>query len=94
MPRTETLRSLSGREYDLELEVMATMKIVPVAIRRWKDGGVVRERFYTNDVELEPLSYEPNVTSETQWWRSAEGESYRARMLSVPPRPPASAPAR
>ena len=38
--------SFSGWEYDLELEGMGTMKIVQVAIRRWKDGRVVRERFY------------------------------------------------
>jgi hypothetical protein len=38
--------SFSEWEYDLELEGMATMKIVQVAVRRWKDGRVVRERFY------------------------------------------------
>lgn len=38
--------SFSEWEYDLELEGMGAMRIVQVAVRRWKDGKVVRERFY------------------------------------------------
>jgi hypothetical protein len=38
--------SFSEWEYNLELEGMAAMRIVQVAVRRWKDGKVVRERFY------------------------------------------------
>jgi ketosteroid isomerase-like protein len=38
--------SFSEWEYDLELEGMGAMKMVQVAVRRWKDGKVVRERFY------------------------------------------------
>ena len=38
--------SFSEWEYNLELEGMGAMRIVQVAVRRWKDGQVVRERFY------------------------------------------------
>jgi hypothetical protein len=38
--------SFSEWEYDLDLEGMGAMKMVQVAVRRWKDGKVVRERFY------------------------------------------------
>ena len=38
--------SFSEWEYNIELEGMGTMRIVQVAVRRWKDGRVVRERFY------------------------------------------------
>jgi hypothetical protein len=38
--------SFSEWQYDLELEGMGPMKISQVAVRRWKDGRVVRERFY------------------------------------------------
>ena len=38
--------SFSEWEYDVELGTMGAMKISQVAVRRWKDGLVVRERFY------------------------------------------------
>jgi hypothetical protein len=38
--------SFSEWEYNVELEGMAPLTIVQVAVRRWKDGKVVRERFY------------------------------------------------
>lgn len=38
--------SLSGWEYNIELEGMGELKIAQVAVRRWRDGKVVRERFY------------------------------------------------
>lgn len=38
--------SFSEWEYNVELAGMRAMKIVQVAVRRWKDGKVVRERFY------------------------------------------------
>jgi hypothetical protein len=38
--------SFSEWEYNVELEGMGAMKITQVAVRRWKDGLVVRERFY------------------------------------------------
>ena len=38
--------SFSEWEYDIELEGMGPMNIVQVAVRRWKDGKIVRERFY------------------------------------------------
>ena len=38
--------SFSEWEYDLELEGMGAMKMVQVAVRRWQDGKVIRERFY------------------------------------------------
>lgn len=38
--------SFSEWEYDIELEGMGTMHIAQVAVRRWKDGKVARERFY------------------------------------------------
>jgi ketosteroid isomerase-like protein len=38
--------SFSEWEYSLELEGMGPLKIVQVTVRRWKDGKVVRERFY------------------------------------------------
>jgi SnoaL-like domain len=38
--------SFSEWEYNVELAGMGAMKIVQVAVRRWKDGRVVRERFY------------------------------------------------
>ena len=38
--------SFSEWQYDMELEGMGEMKLAQVAVRRWKDGRVVRERFY------------------------------------------------
>ena len=38
--------SFSEWEYDIELEGMGAMHIIQVAVRRWKDGKIVRERFY------------------------------------------------
>ena len=38
--------SFSEWEYNIELEGMGSMRIAQVAVRRWKDGKVVRERFY------------------------------------------------
>jgi ketosteroid isomerase-like protein len=38
--------SFSEWEYNVELEGMRTVRIVQVAVRRWKDGKIVRERFY------------------------------------------------
>ena len=38
--------SFSEWEYNLELAGMGSVKIVQVAVRRWKNGKVVRERFY------------------------------------------------
>ena len=38
--------SFSEWEYNLELAGMGAMKIAQVAVRRWKNGRVVRERFY------------------------------------------------
>jgi hypothetical protein len=38
--------SFSEWEYNVELEGMGTIRIAQVAVRRWKDGKVVRERFY------------------------------------------------
>ncbi len=38
--------SFSEWEYNVEIEGMGAMKIVQTAVRRWKDGRVVRERFY------------------------------------------------
>jgi len=38
--------SFSEWEYNIELEGMGPMRIAQVAVRRWKDGKVVRERFY------------------------------------------------
>jgi ketosteroid isomerase-like protein len=38
--------SFSEWEYDVDIEGMGPLKIVQVAVRRWKDGKVVRERFY------------------------------------------------
>ncbi len=40
------ITSFSGWAYDLELVGMGAMKMVQVAVRRWKGGKVVRERFY------------------------------------------------
>lgn len=38
--------SFSEWEYNIELAGMGAMRIVQVAVRRWKNGRVVRERFY------------------------------------------------
>lgn len=38
--------SFSEWEYNVEIEGMGPMRIAQVAVRRWKDGRVVRERFY------------------------------------------------
>ncbi len=38
--------SFSEWVYDIELEGVGAMHIAQVAVRRWKDGKVVRERFY------------------------------------------------
>jgi ketosteroid isomerase-like protein len=38
--------SFSEWRYDVDLEGMGPIKITQVAVRRWKDGKVVRERFY------------------------------------------------
>ena len=38
--------SFAEWEYDIELEGMGAIRIAQVAVRRWKDGKVVRERFY------------------------------------------------
>lgn len=38
--------SFSEWAFDVEIEGMGAFKTVQVAVRRWKDGKVVRERFY------------------------------------------------
>jgi len=38
--------SFSEWEYNVEIAGMGAMRITQVAVRRWKDGRVVRERFY------------------------------------------------
>jgi hypothetical protein len=38
--------SFSEWEFDMEIGGMGAMKMVQVAVRRWKDGKIVRERFY------------------------------------------------
>ena len=38
--------TFSEWEYKMDLEGMGAMVIAQVAVRRWKDGKVVRERFY------------------------------------------------
>src|SRR5437016_12383197 len=38
--------SFSEWEYNIELAGMGAMRISQVAVRRWKNGKVVRERFY------------------------------------------------
>jgi ketosteroid isomerase-like protein len=38
--------SFSEWEYDVDITGVGAMRIVQVAVRRWKDGKVVRERFY------------------------------------------------
>ena len=38
--------SFSEWDYNVELEGMGQLRIHQVAVRRWKDGKVVRERFY------------------------------------------------
>ena len=38
--------SFSEWEYHLDVEGMGPLHILQVAVRRWKDGRVVRERFY------------------------------------------------
>jgi hypothetical protein len=38
--------SFSEWRYDVEMEGAAAFGIVKVAVRRWKDGRIVRERFY------------------------------------------------
>lgn len=38
--------SFSEWEYKFELEGMGAMALSQVAVRRWEDGRVVRERFY------------------------------------------------
>jgi ketosteroid isomerase-like protein len=38
--------SFSEWEYDFDIQGMGAMKISQVAVRRWKNGRVVRERFY------------------------------------------------
>ena len=38
--------SFSEWEYKIDLEGMGALTIAQVAVRRWKDGKVVRERFY------------------------------------------------
>ena len=38
--------SFSEWDLDVDIEGMGPMKMAQVAVRRWKDGRVVRERFY------------------------------------------------
>jgi hypothetical protein len=38
--------SFSEWEYNVEVEGMGALKINQVSVRRWKDGRVIRERFY------------------------------------------------
>ena len=38
--------SFSEWEYNVELEGMGPMKVAQVAVRRWKNDRIVRERFY------------------------------------------------
>ncbi len=38
--------SFSEWAFDMEIAGMGPMKMVQVAVRRWKNGKVVRERFY------------------------------------------------
>jgi SnoaL-like protein len=38
--------SFSEWDYDVEIEGMGAIHVAQVAVRRWRDGRVVRERFY------------------------------------------------
>jgi ketosteroid isomerase-like protein len=38
--------SFSEWEYTIDIEGMGTIRIAQVSVRRWKDGKVIRERFY------------------------------------------------
>lgn len=38
--------SFSEWEFDMEIEGMGPMKMIQVAVRRWQNGRIVRERFY------------------------------------------------
>lgn len=38
--------SFSEWEFNLEIEGMGAIKMIQVAVRRWKDGKIIRERFY------------------------------------------------
>lgn len=38
--------SFSEWEYNTEIEGMGTIHMVQVSVRRWKNGRVIRERFY------------------------------------------------
>lgn len=38
--------SFSEWEYNVEIQGMGVIRMVQVSVRRWKDGKVVRERFY------------------------------------------------
>lgn len=38
--------SFSEWDYDVDIEGMGALRVGQVAVRRWKDGRVVRERFY------------------------------------------------
>lgn len=38
--------SFSEWQYDVSIKGMGPMKMVQVAVRRWQNGRVVRERFY------------------------------------------------
>ena len=38
--------SFSEWQYDVDIEGMGALSVAQVAVRRWKDGRVVRERFY------------------------------------------------
>lgn len=38
--------SFSEWEYNVELEGMGAVRVSQVSVRRWKDGRVIRERFY------------------------------------------------
>jgi hypothetical protein len=38
--------SFSEWEYNVEIDGMGAFRTVQVSVRRWKDGHIVRERFY------------------------------------------------
>jgi hypothetical protein len=38
--------SFAEWEMNVDMEGMGAFKVVQVSVRRWKDGRVVRERFY------------------------------------------------
>src|SRR5215204_6587975 len=57
--------SFSEWEYDLSIKGMGPMKMVQVAVRRWRNGRVVRERFYRQPIQRRPQFSRTNVRSVT-----------------------------